>query len=154
MKFVLLIAALLTLPLPAAQETSVPFERCTSYFERNDSGLTGESSYLAFVSQAQFDRIFGPAAVMGKNSFLPKDAFAGKIVVAAVHRGNYLTSYDSIAVASQGDTLSIRYTVKKGDPGSAAFRSPLILAVAAAHFTKVVFVENGKPAGSAAVPAR
>lgn len=132
---------------------AAPFERYTSYFERNDSGLSGEASYLAFSSQDQFDRVFGPAATMGRNSFLPRNSFPGKIVVAAVHRGSYLTTYDSIAAEPQDQVLYIRYTVKKGTPGSAVFHSPLILAIDAAHFSKVVFVENGKQAGSATITA-
>jgi hypothetical protein len=51
-------------------ERKVAFQRYESYFERNDSGLTGDTSYLVFTSQAQFDKIFHPAATGGQNNFL------------------------------------------------------------------------------------
>src|SRR4051812_23899613 len=78
---------------------SVDFQQFKSYFEKNNSGLKGSKSYLALPSQKRFDQVFGPAATMGPNSFLPDDAFKSKLVFATVKRG-VLRSYDNIKVTA------------------------------------------------------
>lgn len=148
----LLAAATLLFAAPAsaqrrAAERELAFQRYDSYFERNDSGLKGEKSYLAVTGQRQFDRVFHPAATMGTNNFLPDDAFKTKLVVATVKRGS-LRHYDDVKVSAKGSVLWVSYTAKDEGPGSATFASPLILAVDKGRYKEVVFVENGVRAGS------
>ena len=76
-------------PQKSGSEREPDFQRYDSYFERNDSGLKGETSYLVFTSQAQFDRVFHPAPTMGPNGFLPEKAFDTELVIATVKRGRF-----------------------------------------------------------------
>src|SRR4051812_13498215 len=74
----------------AGSERALDFQRYDSYFEGNNSGLKGETSYLAFTGQAQFDKIFHSAAVGGQNNFLPDNVFDSKVVLATIARGHFL----------------------------------------------------------------
>jgi hypothetical protein len=127
----------------------VNFQEFHSYFAKNNSGLKGERSYLALSSQKQFDRVFGPAATMGPNSFLPTDAFKSKVVVATIKRGGALRRYDNVKVTGERGKLFVWYDAKDDAPGSATYNSPLILAVDKGKYKEVVFMENGKKAGTA-----
>jgi hypothetical protein len=52
----------------AGPERKLELQRYDSrYFERNDTGLTAQNSYMIFASQAQFGKISGPAPTMGRN---------------------------------------------------------------------------------------
>ena len=135
--------------LGGGEERDVQFQRHdSSYFEKNSSGLTGEKSYLVLTDQQQFDRVFGPAARMGSNAFLPRDAFASKIVVAAIKRGS-MRRYSDVKVTEENGVLLVSYTATDDKPGSASYRVPLILAVEKGAYSGVVFVENGERAGVA-----
>ena len=134
-----------------AEERALEFQRHdSSYFEKNNSGLKGEKSYLVFTDQRQFDRVFGPAAKMGGNDFLPGDAFNTKIVVAAIKRGS-MRRYSDIKVTEENGVLLVSYTATDEKPGSASFRVPLILAVEKGDYSGVVFVENGERVGVACI---
>ena len=128
--------------------TPLDFERYESYFEKNNSGLKGDKSFLMLGSQKQFDKVFGAAATMGQNSFLPDDAFKSKIVVAVLKRGN-LRRYENIKVTTEKGKLLVWYDAADEAPSGATFSSPLILAVNKGKYKEVVFMENGKRTGVA-----
>jgi len=130
----------------------VRYARYTSYFEKNDSGLKGGTSFLVFTSQPDFDRVFGPAAVMGRNSFLPAGTFQTKIVVASIRRGNFFRSYEVKKVTKKDGKLYVWYSVKDSKPGSAMYNSPLMLAVAKGDYSSVVFMQDGTEAGVVPAP--
>jgi hypothetical protein len=137
-----------------AKGDKVEFKVHSGYFEKNNSGLKGDESLLAFTEQKGFDTIFGVGFTMGKKpDVLPKDAFDSKMVIAAIKRGNDIWTYKVDKVTADGDTLYIQYdaTAKKGS-GSAKFASPLIVSVDKGKFKTVVFLENGKKVGTADVP--
>jgi hypothetical protein len=132
---------------PGGYEGKVDFQRYDgSYFERNDSGLKGKSSYVVLTSQSQFDAIFHPAPIMGHNTFLPEGTFNTKMVVATIHRANYVRKFDVTKVTARGRILYVSYMFKDDEPGGARFNSPLILAVDRDNYSRVVFVANGKVA--------
>jgi hypothetical protein len=133
-------------------DQTVDFQRYESYFQRNDSGLKGMTSYLAITSQARFDRIFHPAPTMGQNNFLPEKTFDTKIVVATIKRGRSLRTYDVEKVSAKNRRLYVWYKVKDGEEGGATYNSPLILAVDKGKYSQVIFMQDGKRAG--AVPLR
>jgi inhibitor of cysteine peptidase len=135
-----------------APERKVDYQRYESYHENNNDGLKGKTSYLAFTSQADFDKVFGPAATMGPNSFLPDNSFGSKLVVAAIRRGGFLSKYDVTKVTARGRTLYVWYNLKDEPSSSATFRSPLILAVDKGDYSRVVFMQNGRRAGTASLP--
>jgi len=124
----------------------------SSYFERNDTGLTTQTSYLVFTSRPQFDKIFGPASTMGRNHFLPDNTFDTKIVVAAIARGHFVRKYDDPKVTATRGMIYVWYKIKDAPQNSATFASPLILAVDEGQYSEVVFMEDGKRVGAAPFP--
>jgi len=139
----LLIAA----PTPdedTAKGKKVDFDVHNGHFEKNNSDLKGDSSYVVFSDRDAFDKVFGLGRVMGKQNFVPKDAFDKKMVVAVIKRAKALTEYKVEKVTADEGTLYIQYTAKTGDPGSATFHTPLIVSVDKDNYKKVVFIENGK----------
>ena len=125
----------------------------SSYFEKNNSGLKGDASYLALKSSEEFDKLFGVAAVGTKKpSVLPKGVFDENLVVAVIKRGDTTWIYNVEKVTESEGTLTVQYKASEGKGGGTAkFASPLVLSVPRGKVTKVVFVENGKPVGTAEV---
>jgi hypothetical protein len=144
--------ALLGASFAVAQDTGKPakieFVHYKGYFEKNNSGLKGESSYLVISTAADFDKYFGFGRVMGpKPVTLPTNAddFKKLLVIAAIKRGNVITEYTVESVTASGETLTINYkAVAKGVPGNASFASPMVVSIPAGKYTKVEFNENGK----------
>jgi adenine-specific DNA methylase len=135
-----------------AKGDKVEFHVYDGYFESNKSGLKGDASFLAFTDDAAFDKIFGKAVVMGKKqSFLPKDAFETKLVFATIKRGDKMWEYKIEKVTAEKDTLYVQYTATSKDGGGATFASPLIVSVDKGKYTSVVFIEDGKKAGTATI---
>jgi len=137
---------------PVAKVSKVAYQVYKNYFESTKSGLEGDKSFLAFTDQMAFDKVFGKAVVMGKKpKFLPKDAFVSKLVVAAIRRGHKVWEYNVEKVTADGKTLYVQYEARAGAEDSATFASPLIVSVEKGKYSTVVFIENGKKAGSATI---
>lgn len=122
------------------------------YFEKNNSGLMGDQSFVAITDQATFDKTFGVGFVMGKKpDLIPKDAFDKQFVVSTIKRGPVYT-YSEVSVTGADGVLYVQYSADtKGAGGTARFASPLIVAVDKGKWKSVVFVENGKKVGTAEV---
>ena len=135
----------------AADGKDVDYDIHTGYFESNKSGLTGDSSYLAFASQKAFDAVFGVARVMGdKQRFLPKDAFDTKLVIAVIKRGKSVYDYKVDKVTNNDGVLTIQYTATPQPPSDKTmFATPLIVSVDKDKYTSVAFVEDGKQVATA-----
>jgi hypothetical protein len=152
-----LIAACVALPIAAAPKPDtgekVEFKvYAAPYFEKNNSGLKGEASFVALADKNSFDMVFGVGFVMGKKpDVLTPDDFDKKLVAAVIKRGNAISTYKVESVTGTEDALFINYTVKTGDPGTATYASPLIVAVDKGKYKSVTFVENGKKAGTAEI---
>ncbi len=151
-----MIALVLTLalaaPVPAdkAKAEKAEYTVHGNYFEKNNAGLKGDASYLLLTDQTAFDKVFGTGFVMGyKPVVLPKEAFDTKVVAAVIHRGNTITTYEVTGVTTDGVTLTVEYKATAGPAGTATFASPLVVSVDKRAIAKVVFVENGKEAGTA-----
>jgi hypothetical protein len=94
-----------------AKGKDVDYQVHSGYFERNDSGLKGDASYLALADQKAFDAVFGVGRVVGgKQNFLPKDALDAKVVAAVVKRGKSVVEYKVEKVLADGETLYVQYT--------------------------------------------
>lgn len=137
--------------LQAAEQegTKIDYQVYSHYFEKNTSGLRGKASYLGFSNQADFDQVFGAAAVQGKQKFLPKDVFDKHNVVAVIKRGTRVWTYKVDKVTVDPDVLYVSYEASSKDGGGAQFASPLILAVDKGTYNFVMFIENGKKVGAA-----
>jgi phosphate transport system substrate-binding protein len=127
-----------------AKGKKVDFEVYKSYFEKNNSGLKGELTYTVLKTREAFDKVFGPARVMGKQKFLPKDALEKQMVVTVIKRGSTLWKYNVEKVTADDDTLYIQYEATGEESKTAKYKSPLIVAVGKEKYKKVVFLENGK----------
>jgi hypothetical protein len=127
-----------------AKGKEVKFEIHDGHFEKNNAGLKGDSNYLVLTDREGFDKVFGVARVIGKQNFVPKDAFDKEMVVAVIKRGKAVTEYKVEKVTADDRTLYVQYTAKTGKPGSATFASPLIISVDKDRYKSVVFIENGK----------
>lgn len=153
----LLLAVFFAVPVvaaPAADKDEakgkdVTYDVYDAYFEKNDSGLKGDATYLVFQDKASFDKVFGLAKVMGdKKKSLPADVFKTKMVLALIKRGDKVWTYKVEKVTADGDTLSIQYEATPGEENKdAKFALPLILAVNKKKYQKMSFIENGKEVG-------
>ena len=103
---------------------------------------------MTFTNRADFDKVFGTAAWMRKGSFLPADAFDGKIVVAVIKRGNRVYQYQIQKVEVDDGTVTIHYNTTPTDGGNATFASPMIVGLDKGTFNSVVYIENGKQAAT------
>jgi hypothetical protein len=130
------------------EQSAVDYHQYQSYFEKNNSRLKGAVSYLVITNQREFDRIFGATATAADNEFLPEGVFKSRLVVATIKRGNSIREYRVKQVAADKRKLFVWYDTEDRPQGSATFSSPLILAVAKGNYREVVFMENGKRAGS------
>jgi hypothetical protein len=132
-----------------AKGKDVDFQKYDGYFEKNNSGLTGDSSYLVFTDQKGYDAVFGVGRVIGKQHFLAANAFDSSLVIAAVKRGKAITEYKVEKVTNDDGALYVQYTATVKDAGgTATFASPLIVSVDKGKYTSVVFIENGKKAAA------
>jgi hypothetical protein len=132
-----------------AKGDKVEFDVHNGHFVKNTFKPAGDAAFLAFADQKGFEEVFGIGRVIGKQNFVPKDAFDKKIVVAAIRSGNSLTTYKVDKVTADGDTLYVQYGAEKGSAGTATYSSPLIITVDKGKIKNVVFIENGKKAGTA-----
>jgi len=120
----------------------------SGYFEKNNSGLKGEASYLAIKDRETFDKAFGVAFTMGKKpNVLPVNAFDTRIVVAAIKRGGQVWEYKVEGVTADHATLTVRYGATSKDGSGAQFASPMVVSVARGPYKNVIFIENGKEVG-------
>lgn len=159
MKTLLVFLSALSLPLlllaaPVREKDSdepkgdkVTYQVHKGHFVKNTYKLKADSAYLALTSRAAFDQVFGIAATMNKQAFVPQDAFEKHMVVAVIKRGNAITEYQVQDVRADDKTLYVRYTTHaRGANANATFASPLIVVVKKHDYSTVVFIENGKKA--------
>lgn len=146
------LSLLTLLPLAAAADDKAEakgketgYEVHSGHFEKNNSGLKGDSSYLAFSDWKSFDKVFGSAATMKKQNFVSKDLFDSRMVVAAIKRCDAPWEYKVQKVTTDGRTVYVQYEARKKEGGGTAkFASPLIVSFDKGKYTSVVFIENGK----------
>jgi len=146
----------------AAAERNVEFQSYDKarYFEKNNSDLKENSSYLIFNSLEKFEQIFGYAATNGENFFMPENVFDSKLVIAMIKRGNSRYKYDLKKVTVKKKELYVWYntapdksSTMAAKPGSdsSSWSTPSFLTVDKNNYTKVVFMENGKRVGTATI---
>jgi hypothetical protein len=143
----------------ASTESRVEFQSYANarYFERNDSNLKGDSSYLVFNSLEKFEQIFGYATIMGDNHFMPENVFDSKMVIAMIKRGESIYKYDLKKVTVKKKKLYVWYDVapkdqeaakkRARDDGGYTYSSRCFLAVDKNNYSEIIFMENGKKAG-------
>jgi len=145
----------LTFTLLLADPAAVPFTAHSGHFERNDSGLKGAVSTLLIESNAEFEKLFGVAAVMRqKQNFVKPELFAKRLVCAVIHRGTDPWTYEVKSVTQAGETIEVRY-LANGQPrsGTANFAYPQLLSLDRTDAKQIVLIENNKELAKLAVQA-
>jgi hypothetical protein len=131
-----------------------------------DKSKLGLSCFMAFTDQDSFDKAFGKSdggkvnmsdfipngeTKEAKPKFLAKDAFDKKLVVAVTHNGMRIWKYKVAKVTADGDTLFVHYQAGSTVAYPNSYVCPLIVSVDKGKYTSVVFIENGKKFGTAAI---
>jgi hypothetical protein len=131
-------------PSPTVPDTKLAFDIYSGYFVSNKFEPNAAESFAVIGDQAQFDKIFGVAMVMGDKSHrLAANAFQSKIVLAAIKRDHAVWTFNVESVSENGGVVTLRYStiMKKSD--TAEFASPLIVSIPKGRYTAVQFVEDG-----------
>lgn len=132
------------------KNNSVVFQQFEGYFEKNNSELKGDKSYLVFTDQEQFEKVFGEARTMKSEKFLPADIFKTQLVVAVIKRGG-LRKYKNVKVTAKNKKIFVSYDAEDAKQDSAIYSSPLIVAFDKGTYDKIYLMENGKNTGSVIV---
>jgi len=130
---------------PETRSAAVAHQTHNGYFVSNQFEPDAPTSFVVLKDQAAFDQIFGVAHVMrDKSQRLAADAFPEKIVVAAIHRGKAMVTYQVEHLVTDGKTLSLHYTTKSAPSDTAEFSCPLIVSLPKGDYQAVQFIEDGK----------
>jgi hypothetical protein len=120
----------------------------TGYFEKNNSGMKGDASFVNLLTMKEFDGVFQavPPLMGGKRPvLLPADHFDKNFVAVVIKRGPAITTYTVEKVTRDADgNVYVQYKAETGPAGTAMFASPLIVGVPKEKAKKVIYIENGK----------
>ena len=107
----LVIATLLLCSCASKKNGNVAYVEAHGYFVRNDVTDIVPSYY---TSQAEFDSVFGCAAMMGKDGMPTKIDFNKSNVIAVVGKETSRpTEYSPVSLKLRNDTIYLRYSIKK-----------------------------------------
>ena len=121
----------------------------TAYFVKNTYPLKEESAYVVLADKEAFDKVFGVGFTMKKPKTIDPKDFDSKIAVVVLKKGPAPWKLTVEEVTTEDGELRVHYRANPGQAGTAIFTSPLIVMVAGRDYGRVVFVENGKKAGTA-----
>ena len=126
--------------------TAIDFEVFRKgYFERNDSGLKGKSSYLLLETRAAFESLFGIARTMGEPPpWVEPVAFERSLAVVAIRRSNAIWTFEVDEVVRVEDEVRVAYRADEGTRGTASYACPLIILIPRGDYRKIRVLENGK----------
>lgn len=156
MKFVLLAftAALISTFAATAEDKPAnpkPETIRTGHFEKNNSGLKGERSFLILRDYDAFEKVFGTVPPLGKqkNNPVTKADFEKSVVVAVITRGPAVTSYGDVSGTSADGQFTLKYKSVTGPAGTATFASPLLVVVPKEGLKGTIFADDGAEVGQA-----
>ena len=99
-----------------SDSVGITFEVAKNYFFKNDQDIPANPK---ITTAEEFGRLFGMAAVMGKNGQPTEIDFTKKFVVAIVLPvTNLATEINPVRLEEQGDTLYYFYDAKVGNAQS------------------------------------
>ena len=141
----LIILAMITTTTRATEETKLAFDTYTGYFVSNKFEPDAAASFVIINDQAEFDKVFGVAAVMeDKSHRLPEEAFKSNMIVAAIKRGNASCEYKVESVTVEKGVVTLQYTVTSTATPETTYACPLIISISKGDYKAVVFKEDGK----------
>jgi hypothetical protein len=131
-----------------AQDKKVKHTIHAGHFERNDSGLKGNKSFLACSQLEDFEAVFGVAALgvgpTKKQNFVTQETFDEKLVIAAIYRGTSEPTISNVQIVQKGDTLTVGYKLKPGRDAGFAMNVPFIFSIPKVEYQQIEFYENDK----------
>jgi len=132
-------------PPPGGEGAKLPFDTYSGCFVSNQFEPDAAASFVVIRDQAQFDRVFHVAYVMNDKAHrLPVSGLWDLLVIAAIHRGKAMWTYQVEGVTVEAGVVTLRYTAAAQKSDSATFACPLIVSVPRGAYRAVQFVENGK----------
>ncbi len=132
-------------PAPAVvKETPLAFDVYSGYFVSNKFEPNAAESFAVIGDQAQFDKIFGVAMVMGDKSHrLPAGAFQSRMILAAIKRDHVVWAFNVDSASENAGVVTLRYSTIMRKSDTAEFASPLIVSIPKGKYAAVLFVEGG-----------
>jgi hypothetical protein len=128
-----------------AGETWLAYDTYSGYFVSNKFEPEAAESFAVIGDQAQFEKLFGVAMVMGDKSHrLPANAFESNMVLAVVKRGHAVWEFKVEGVVVIDNLITLRYSTTSKKSDSAEFASPLIVSIPKGKYAAVEFIENNK----------
>lgn len=110
----------------SAEAADVPYTVAHNYFFNNNAQIPANPKV---TTQADFDRLFGMAAVMGKDGQPTPIDFHRQFVIAVVLPVTDIETHLQIGkLSSDDDRLTLHYTVKRGERQS-YFTQPMELVI-------------------------
>lgn len=150
---VALVSLVFVLPSSSNEKMDkVNFEVFPRYFVKNTVKLEKNPAFFVLQDKKGFDEVFGIGFVMGKKpKLVDANLFEKHLIVATVHSGNKLWTYDVEGVRIEKKQLIVQYKATAGKEGGAMFNSTLVVSAPRGEYNEVVFIENGKEVGKHAV---
>jgi len=134
------------------QNDRIAFIQHEGHFERNDSGLKGSKSFLAFDQLEKYEAVFGTAALgLGptkKQNFVTPETFEERMILATIYRGRSEPTINNIEIRMEKGTIVVRYKLRPGRDAGFAMNVPLILSIPKTEYQKIEFYENDKLVGT------
>ncbi|WP_306349739.1 hypothetical protein [Flavobacterium sp. '19STA2R22 D10 B1'] len=115
---------------PQAVNKEVPFVIAKNYFVKNNYQGKDSTEVKKISSQAEFDVVFGAAALMGKEGKPTPIDFSKQHAIAVIHPvTDKATSLDAPTLSTNGTTLDFSYQLKVGEKQSYSIHPYLLLVV-------------------------
>ncbi|KAB8142233.1 hypothetical protein F8S13_14670 [Chloroflexia bacterium SDU3-3] len=139
---------------PAPDPSALPFE---TFRETTFSSFV-KNTYPDFLlaairSEQEWDAIFHPAPVMGKQqAFAPETSLYKDRMILLIRRVAPAVANDSTftveSVSRDGDRLTVRYQYTEPSPAaSAQYSASVGIIIPSADYADATFIENGKDVG-------
>ena len=135
-------------------DNSAAITQHDGHFVNNTFRTNDASLFLLITEMADFEKVFGVAAVQGKpRKWVNTRTFENSSVAAIIRRGNSIWTYKVQKGELQNGTLALHFSSEKTPPNPATeFASPMIVSFDRADVQKVEFIENGKSVNVIAIP--
>ena len=123
-----------------SDNTGIPFEIAKNYFFKNDQEIPANPK---ITTAEEFGKLFGMAAVMGKDGQPTEIDFAKKFVIAIVLPvTNLATEITPVRLEEQGDTLFYYYDAKVGKAQSSSAQPISLITLDKKYADKTVVMIN------------
>lgn len=118
----------------------VPYKEAKRYFVKNNIGEVAENPKL--ISQQDFEKIFGAAAVMGKDGLPTAIDFSKEFVVAKIEKSSANTiELIPVSVSKKDNLIEIKYKKIVGEKQTYTSQTAMILILDKIYNKEIRFVQ-------------